>query len=59
MEARPAELKHLSRQRKRNQTEIPLVAASERGRAQTEVFDLGVVGPAKRTVTFSRTFLES
>ena len=34
----PAELKHLSRQRKRNQNEIPRVAASEMGRAQTEVF---------------------
>ena len=37
MEAIPAELKHLSRQRKRNQTEIPIVAASEVGRAQTDV----------------------
>ena len=59
MEARPAELKHLSKQRKRNQIEIPQVAASERGTAQTEVFDLGVVGPIKRTIFFSRTFLES
>ena len=31
----PPELKHLSRARKRNQNEIPLVVASERGRAQT------------------------
>lgn len=35
---KPAELKHLSRWRKRNQNEIPLVAASERGKAQTEAF---------------------
>ena len=46
MEARPAELKHLSRQRKRHQNEIPIVAASEVGRAQTRVSDSGVVGPA-------------
>ena len=32
----PPELKHLSRARKRNQNEIPLVVASERGRGQTE-----------------------
>ena len=31
----PWELKHLSTRWKRNQTEIPLVVASERGRAQT------------------------
>jgi len=31
-----SEVKHLSRMRKRNQHEIPLVAASENGRAQTE-----------------------
>ena len=31
----PPELKHLSRARKRNQNEIPLVVASERGRGQT------------------------
>jgi hypothetical protein len=31
-----SEVKHLSRMRKRNQYEIPLVAASENGRAQTE-----------------------
>jgi hypothetical protein len=31
-----SEVKHLSRTRKRNQHEIPLVAASENGRAQTE-----------------------
>ena len=31
----PPELKHLSRARKRNQHEIPLVVASERGRGQT------------------------
>jgi hypothetical protein len=29
----PGELKHLSTRRKRNQIEIPLVAASERGSA--------------------------
>ena len=41
------ELKHLSTRRKGNQHETPLVAASERGRAQTVpgfVLD-GVVGP--------------
>ncbi len=59
MEAIPAELKHLSKQRKRNQLEIPQVAASERGRAQTKVFDFGVVGPAKRTIDLSRIYLES
>ena len=32
----PPELKHLSRARKRNQNEIPLVVASERGRGQTK-----------------------
>ncbi len=31
-----SEVKHLSRTRKRNQYEIPLVAASENGTAQTE-----------------------
>jgi hypothetical protein len=31
-----SEVKHLSRTRRRNQHEIPLVAASESGRAQTE-----------------------
>ena len=48
MEATPAELKHLSKQRKRNQNEIPLVAASEAGRAQTNVYNVGVVGSIKR-----------
>ena len=41
----PGELKHLSTRRKRNQVEIPQVAASERGRAQTQgLRSLGVVG---------------
>ena len=31
----PGELKHLSTRRKRNQVEMPSVAASERGGAQT------------------------
>jgi hypothetical protein len=35
-ESEPSEVKHLSRTRKRNQHEIPLVAASENGIAQTE-----------------------
>jgi hypothetical protein len=35
-ERQPAELKHLSKQRKRNQTEIPLVKAIEKGIGQTE-----------------------
>jgi hypothetical protein len=39
------EVKHLSTRRKRNQFEIPSVAASERGRAQTVGSDThGVVG---------------
>ena len=40
MEARPAEVKHLSKRRKINQIEIPLVAASEAGIAQTREFIL-------------------
>ena len=43
-EAIPGELKHLSNRRKRNQHENPQVAASEKGRAQTE--DLRVLGVA-------------
>src|SRR5688572_29535018 len=43
--SQPRELKHLSTWRKRNQSEIPQVAASERGRAQTSPFrGCGVVG---------------
>ena len=39
------EVKHLSTPRKRNQIEIPSVAASERGRAQTVCSNTGrVVG---------------
>ena len=39
------EVKHLSTPRKRNQIEIPLVVASERGRAQTAGSNsIGVVG---------------
>ncbi len=39
------EVKHLSTRRKRNQIEIPLVVASERGRAQTAGSNsIGVVG---------------
>ena len=39
------EVKHLSTPRKRNQIEIPLVVASERGRAQTDERNfIGVVG---------------
>ena len=37
-EARPAEVTHLSKQRKKNLEEIPLVAASEEGKAQTQDF---------------------
>ena len=44
----PPELKHLSRARKRNQNEIPLVVASERGAGQTEHF--GVRGKDSRNV---------
>jgi hypothetical protein len=39
-EARPGEVKHLSTRRKRNQKVIPLVAASERGGAQTRGYFL-------------------
>ncbi len=49
MEARPAEVTHLSRQRKRNLEEIPIVAASEVGRAQTVNSIYGVVGPVIKT----------
>ena len=35
--------------------EIPIVAASEVGRAQTTISDGGVVGPTKRSVEPSRT----
>jgi hypothetical protein len=39
------EVKHLSTPRKRNQTEIPQVVASERGRAQTAGSNsIGVAG---------------
>ena len=34
---KPGELKHLSTRRKRKQLVIPLVAASERGLAQTNI----------------------
>ncbi len=34
--SQPAEVKHLSKRRKRKKHFIPLVAASEKGRAQTE-----------------------
>ena len=51
MEARPAEVTHLSRQRKRNLEEIPIVAASEVGRAQTRNFISGVVGPVITVVS--------
>ena len=37
----PAELKHLSRQRKRDQNEIPRVVASEIGRGQTTGLPVG------------------
>lgn len=45
---------HLSRQRKRNLEEIPLVAASEEGRAQTRDSIFGVVGPVIKRVDLSR-----
>ena len=46
----PPELKHLSRGRKRNQNGIPPVAASEKGKVQTELHaethgECRVVGP--------------
>ena len=37
-DSEPAEVKHPSKQRKRKQSFIPLVAASEKGRAQTPPF---------------------
>ena len=41
----PGEVKHLSTRRKRNQNEIPQVAASERGLGQTiGIRTYGVVG---------------
>ena len=44
-ESERREVKHLSTSRKRNQIEIPLVVASERGRAQTDGSNsIGVVG---------------
>jgi hypothetical protein len=36
----PGEVKHLSTQRKRERSFIPLVAASEKGRAQTGAFNV-------------------
>jgi hypothetical protein len=51
-EEKPAERKHPSRRRKRNQNGIPRLAASEMGRVQTEpwqetVGGCGVVGPGR------------
>jgi hypothetical protein len=47
-ESQPGELKHLSTRRKRNQIEIPSVAASESGRAQTGSACIpGVEGPMR------------
>lgn len=37
------ELKHLSRSRKRNQPEIPLVRSTENGGAQTELITIVVL----------------
>ena len=47
---------HLSRQRKRNLNEIPIVAASEVGIAQTSDSIIGVVGPVITSVNLSRIF---
>ncbi len=45
VEGKRGEVKHLSTPRNRNQAEIPSVAASERGRAQTACSNTGrVVG---------------
>ena len=53
------EVKHLSTPRKRNQIEIPPVAASEKGRAQTKGRNsLGVVGLRRETSTDRRRNLE-
>lgn len=45
---------HLSRQRKRNLEEIPIVAASEVGRAQTKNLIFGVEGPVIKPTRLSR-----
>jgi hypothetical protein len=59
-ESQPRELKHLSTWRKRNQNEIPGVAASEMGRAQTVGWRhaAGLWGPAEGIGKDSRTCLE-
>ena len=59
-ESQPRELKHLSTWRKRNQNEILLVAASERGRAQPRGGKLlrGLRGPEEPKRTVSGTRLE-
>ena len=49
---------HLSRQRKRNLEEIPIVAASEVGRAQTRYIIFGVVGPVIKFANLSRILWE-
>ena len=59
---KPAEVKHFSKRRKREQLFIPLVAASEEGRAQTLSLCLyrvqGVVGLSFREDDFRRMTLE-
>jgi hypothetical protein len=45
---------HLSRQRKINLEEIPIVAASEVGKAQTRNIILGVEGPVIKLKFLSR-----
>ena len=58
-EAKPGELNHLSTPRRRNQKEIPKVAASEIGRAQTYVAcNIGVVGLRYRNIIDSRIVWE-
>ena len=54
----PAELKHLSRQRKRNQKEISKVAASEMERGQTVRSNPYGVRTAETTIINSRTVWE-
>ena len=55
----PRELKHLSTWRQEKSTEMPLVAASETGRAQTGALrGAGVVGPTFAYSDVRRSLLE-
>ena len=58
MQGEPAELKHLSRRRRRNQNEISRVAASEMEGGQTDKSNLNGVRTAKSTSEYRRTVWE-